>query len=281
MAGRTEPDAARTQTDASPPCSPAALAAAGLRADTLIHRGSVVEVWLGSAAGEAAAIKLPTRPLSEDAGAAALLRREYRMLRRLGDPRTPRVLSFADGRGCRALALEYLPGGDLVPLAGAPARHWIGAARDVLGVLAAIHARGYVHGDVKARNVLLDAAGDARLADFGSVQPVGRPLPRGGGTAAHAPRGFALSYAMPAGDVYAFAVLVYELMSGRLPFGVEPGAVPAPPPWPLGAGGEADALAPLAERVVATLTAPSPAAAGTLMDFADVIESVHGRTVGG
>src|SRR5262249_20221640 len=120
--------------------------------------------------------------------------------------------------GVCALALEYLPGGDLVALAGAHPRHWLWAARDVHAALEHVHACGYAHRDVKARNVLFDADGRARLIDFASALPLGARATNGGTTAAHrsAARTATVS---SADDTYAFAVLLYELVAGRLPYG--------------------------------------------------------------
>ena len=59
----------------------------------------------------------------------------------------------------------------LVSLAGGPARHWLGAALTLARTLEFVHDRGVVHGDVKARNVLFDAADRMRLADFAAALP--------------------------------------------------------------------------------------------------------------
>ena len=65
---------------------------------------------------------------------------------------------------------EYLPGGDIGRLRGRP---WTLIARRLLPVidaLAQLHAAGWVHGDVKSTNVLLDADGLPRLVDLGSAR---------------------------------------------------------------------------------------------------------------
>jgi serine/threonine-protein kinase len=107
-----------------------------------------------------------------------------------------------------------------VSLAGAPFRNWANALAEVADALTFLHAHSVVHRDVKARNVLIDSAGHARLIDFGSAAATGSPRTLGSTTAEH--RYSDAGIVSPADDVFAFAVLLYELMAGRLPFGAEP-----------------------------------------------------------
>ncbi|MBN1238528.1 MAG: protein kinase family protein [Gammaproteobacteria bacterium] len=244
----------------------------------LLHAGDVIDVWRAELPGRRlVALKAVKARWLKHGGAAALLRREHRLLETLRDPRIVEpVLCNEDSGGC-VLALEYLEGGDLVPLAGAAPRHWLYALLDVVLALERVHGAGFVHGDVKARNVLFASPERAKLIDFGSATACGEPLGRGGRTAAHVPRdprlaarlaGDAAS-ASPALDVYALAVLAYELIAGRLPAGDTIGP-------PLAAAARAaPAVAPLSERVLATLQAEEPADIGTLRAFRDVIESVR------
>ena len=81
-----------------------------------------------------------------------------------------------------------------------------------------VHGRGFVHGDVKTANVLLDADGGARLVDFGSAQPIGGRLPTAGSPYSISPERLEGAPATPADDVYAFGVMLYELVSGHPPF---------------------------------------------------------------
>jgi len=275
QAGRTEPEAAAAAQFHQ--WRGGAVLPAGMRLDARIHSGAVFEVWRGRLPdGTACAIKLPRRRHRNHPGAAAWLRREHDVLAACRHPHIVRRLGLVERDACNALAMEYLPGGDLVSLAGSPPRHWARAALEVVSALDAVHRQGYVHGDVKARNVLFDSAGRAKLADFGSALRIGRPLPAGGRTRAHEPLRFALARAEPAGDVYALAVLLYELMSGRLPYGAEPAApTEAVPGWPPPGRNAPRALAALGARVVQALGAAGPADIGTLMEFADVLESVH------
>jgi tRNA A-37 threonylcarbamoyl transferase component Bud32 len=98
-------------------------------------------------------------------------------------------------------------------------------AGQVLSVLAAAHAADIVHRDVKPANILIGADGETRLADFGiakrfdeldaSVTSVGMVI----GTPRYlAPEQALGSPATPASDVYAMGVVMFEMLTGRLPF---------------------------------------------------------------
>ena len=187
---------------------------------------SVVDVWCATIDdSDLCVVKLPAERWSGHGGAARLVEREAAFLRRAahaGVVQSVALLPMETGPG---LVTEFLPGGDLVSLAGSHPRHWAGFVRDVVRALAHVHGRGIVHGDVKPRNVLVDDDGRARLIDFGIACEVGATRRAGGGTAAY--RNAAQRRGAPAGtgdDIHALAVMIYELLCGRLPFGLDPDA---------------------------------------------------------
>ena len=105
-------------------------------------------------------------------------------------------------------------------------------AADVAAGLAAAHARGVVHRDVKPENVLLDAdSGTARLTDFGIARIIDGPrrtrATRIVGTPDYlAPEVIEGCLPGPAVDIYALGTLIFELLTGWTPFGGgHPGAV--------------------------------------------------------
>ncbi len=291
----------------------------GLRLLAPLHRGRYVDVWraevpprearprpgdgpLGAArpvvpASRTVAVKTAAAAVAGHPGTAAWLRREHRVLAALGHAHVVEVLGLLEPAPGPMLVLDYLEGGDLVPLLGAAPRHWLGAAAQVGAALRHVHARGFVHGDVTPRNVLFRAPADespgaAVLADFGSALPIGAARRTAPGTAAYRPLRYAADRAAPEDDVYGFAVLLYQLLSGRLPYGPRPDrARGAGPPRPLvpqlpALGTErhaerqrrpqgVEALEALIARIMAALTATEPVAVGTLTEFCDVIESVR------
>jgi serine/threonine protein kinase len=163
-------------------------------------------------AGNEAALKVLHRRADD------YLRHEHEALRRFRHPNVVHPVGIVEGCGDSALALEYLPGGDLVALLASP-RDCAPVLRDVLAVAMHLHARGFAHCDLKARNVMFAADGATRLIDFGSVRPLDAALRRSVATAACTPaRGVTSGRAA---DCFAFGVLVYECLTGSLPFGVD------------------------------------------------------------
>lgn len=264
------------------PCAEA-LADYGVHLDASLHSGSVADVWRATLpTGEQVAVKLLKRRWLNHPGAIELIRREHRTLSAMRHPNIVRAVDLFESSGCRALATEYLACGDLVSLAGSAPEHWVDAALSVVSALEHVHVRGYVHGDVKARNVLFDANDRAKLIDFGSALPLAAPLSRGREAPNHVSRrpGSAQgpvvdgASAGPETDIYALAVLLYELLSGRLP-PAHDGVADALRPRLERLAARSKTLLALGDCVIATLEASDAAAVGTLMQFGNVLESVR------
>lgn len=162
---------------------------------------------------------------------------------------------------------EYLPGGEIGRLRG---RAWTLIARRLLPVaevLAALHEAGWVHGDVKSANVLLDGDGLARLADFGSARRMGATQGVGASPYSTSPERLDGAPAAPADDIYAFGVLLYELVSGHPPFypDITPERVRGETPAPL--TGRPPPPAALGELVARCLAKPPAERPPTLRDL--------------
>jgi serine/threonine protein kinase len=243
--------------------------AGGWRPVAVCGRGGTAEVWQAQAPdGREAALKRLQPALRRHASARDRLRGEFALLRAVASPALVTPLELVEYDDGPALALEYLPNGDLVSLLGAPAQHWLAALRAVVAAVTDLHAHGFAHGDLKARNVLFARDRSARLVDLTSAQSVDAPAVRS--TAAYSLPAAVRATARTA-DCFALAVLLHELATGQLPYGARGpsrlGEAPAP----------AAASDPLAARLAAAAK-PMLTAGGGLVQglsyFADVIESV-------
>jgi tRNA A-37 threonylcarbamoyl transferase component Bud32 len=124
------------------------------------------------------------------------------------------------------LVLEYLPGGTLAEVLASQGRlsppHARRLALEILSALDAAHRAGIVHRDVKPANIFFDAAGNAKLADFGAAHLVdfgGTQTAGFIGTLAYlSPEQISGAPIGPAADLYGLAVTLFEALTGRLPF---------------------------------------------------------------
>jgi len=261
-----------------PAWSPDSIVGARLRLERLCAIGRRTEVWQATTpSGELVAVKRLKPNWMDRDGAAELIRREYALLAGFEHPHILATHALIDGPDSIAIVSEYLSGGDLVSLVGAEPSHWIEAARGALLALQALHSKGYVHRDVKARNLMFDTDNRVRLIDFGSAAQIGGTSSGHGTTPAHRRLpAHAIVVNDNEDDLFAFAVLLYELMSGRLPYGATPSARRSKPPNPP-LKAELTNNGPLRRLENLVLTALAPQAQysiGSLSTFLDVIESV-------
>jgi len=253
----------------------------GYRLESLISVGSITDVWRAQTqSGSKLAIKTLKSDVVGRPDAAAVIRHEYAVLAKLQHPNIVALDGLIDNKADVALVLRYLDGGDLVSLAGFHPRHWIGATCDLAVALAFMHERRFVHRDIKARNVLFDSQDTASLIDFGSAARIDTIRTASGMTAAHR-RNWLLDHpANVEDDMFAFAVLLYELMSGRLPHGPAPSSSTQAREPGLPLGGEPPGDTELAALQDLVLLALSPSADDSILSlsrFLNVIKSLHRR----
>ncbi len=174
------------------------------------------------------------------------LKLEAEAAARLTHPGIVTVYEAGECEGQPWLAMQYVPGGTLSHHSGKSPAHPAWAARLVADVSRAVHyahQHGVLHRDLKPGNILLSADGHPLVADFGlarfmeqeqNLTLTGRSV---GSPAYMSPESFK-GEASTARDVYALGVILYQLLTGRLPFSAsDPAALvrhctedePAPP----------------------------------------------------
>src|SRR5690606_16078329 len=102
-----------------------------------------------------------------------------------------------------------------------PADEALALLADVARVLAFAHADGLVHRDLKPENVVVEASGRVKLVDFGLAAFVAGDAPLAAGTPGYRDPTIPGAAADPRADVYAFGVLAFESLRGRLPIAGE------------------------------------------------------------
>jgi serine/threonine protein kinase/DNA-binding CsgD family transcriptional regulator len=165
----------------------------------------------------------------------ARILQEARTVAQLSHPNIAAIYEVGQEQGWEYLVLEYVPGGDLRRLlrqrgGRLTIAEALSLTGSILQALAYAHEQGVVHRDLKPENILLTAAGQVKVADFSLArgEQEARMMPDGmitGTVAYRSPecqRGAAIG---PLADLYSLGVVLYELLTARLPFEGENRAV--------------------------------------------------------
>jgi hypothetical protein len=200
-----------------------------------VGSGAVGEVWTVTAAadGRTLAAKVLRPEHADDPSLVERFVRERSVLLALQDPHIVMVRDMVVEGPRLAIIMDYVPGGSLRDAlqqeAGAlRPEDALNVTAEVFDALAAAHARGVTHRDIKPDNVLLArpwserGQGDVRVSDFGIADVVGERIRQTTGLIGTPqympPELISQGRSGPPGDVYSAGVLLYELLAGRTPF---------------------------------------------------------------
>jgi Tol biopolymer transport system component len=193
--------------------------------DTKLHRDAAIKV-------------LPTA-FAQEEGGVARLRREAQVLASLNHPHVASIYGLEETNGALALALELVEGEDLAQRLARgpiPVEEATSYARQLIDGLEAAHEKGIVHRDLKPANIKITRDGVVKILDFGLAKayegdavlsgsgPSQSPTMAHQGTEAGVILGSA-AYMSPEQargkpldkrtDIWAFGVVLYEMLSGR------------------------------------------------------------------
>jgi eukaryotic-like serine/threonine-protein kinase len=188
----------------------------------LVGEGAMGQVYLAqdTTLGRRVALKLIKRSAMEGDAALRFLE-EARTTASFNHPHIVTLHAFGDHEGRPYLALEYLDGESLrVRLAAGPLpmREALRCARAIAEAIAEAHRHGLVHADLKPENVMIPRDGRVRVVDFGLAKHAGSAGTTASGTAAYmSPERWRDSAPSVAMDIWAFGILLHELIAGRRP----------------------------------------------------------------
>ncbi|MGQ5259519.1 protein kinase domain-containing protein [Micromonospora sp. ZYX-F-536] len=194
--------------------------------------GGMSVVWRGydEVLGRQVAVKVLASRLASDRAFRHRIRIEAQAAARLCHPNITNVYDYGEsqqvGLTVPYVVMELVDGGSLASRLGRegrlPWREAVTIGAEVSSALATAHARGVVHRDVTPGNVMLTSTG-VKVVDFGISALVGESEkgPDGAllGTPAYlAPERLDNGQVSPATDVYAVGLLLYRMLTGRLPW---------------------------------------------------------------
>ncbi len=200
-----------------------------------LHSGRLSTLYaaLDSETGQHVALKFPSPRHADDAAFVDYFLREEWLGRRIDSPHIVKTITLPPGRRSALYSVMVLHSGETLAARikrknGLPVQETLSLARQILTGLDHLHRKGVIHRDVKPENILIDTEHRVRLLDLGvsriermdtsskSLTPVGTP-------SYTAPEVIAGQEADERADVYSAAVTMYEMLTGKYPYGeIEP-----------------------------------------------------------
>jgi len=195
--------------------------------------GGMADVYLAhdDVLGRDVALKVMNGRYAHDDEFVERFRREAQSAAALSHPNIVSIYDRGESEdGTYYIAMEYLPGGtlkDCIMRRGAlPPRTAAAVALQIAEALQVAHRAGVVHRDIKSHNVLITASGDVKVGDFGIARAAtSSTMTRTGsilGTAHYISPEQAMGEPVgPQSDLYSLGIVLYEMLTGRLPYDAE------------------------------------------------------------
>jgi eukaryotic-like serine/threonine-protein kinase len=193
-----------------------------------IGSGGMADVYLAEdeVLGRRVAIKILNERHAGDDQFIERFRREAQSAASLSHPNVVAIYDRGEAEGTYYIAMELLDGRNIKELivarGPAPPRIVVEYARQILAALAYSHRHGIVHRDIKPHNVVVDGDGRVKVTDFGIARGASTQMTEAGsivGTAQYLSPEQARGEAVDArSDLYSLGVVMYELLTGSVPF---------------------------------------------------------------
>jgi serine/threonine protein kinase/Flp pilus assembly protein TadD len=188
--------------------------------------GRVYKV-LDTKLNEKVALKLLKPEIASDRETIERFGNELKLARKISQRHVCRVFDLGKAEGAHYLTMEYVPGQDLKGLIRQAGQLTVGKAisisKEICEGLAEAHRLGVVHRDLKPSNIMIDHEGNVRIMDFGIARSLkGRDTTGMGvlvGTPEYmSPEQVEGKEADQRSDIYSLGIVLYEMLTGHVPF---------------------------------------------------------------
>ena len=196
------------------------------RLERRLGSGGMADVWLAedTELGRPIALKVLHDRFAQDSQFVERFRREAAAAAGLMHPNVVGVFDRGEVDGTYYIAMEYVEGSSLKELIdrGLNVAQAVEITRQILAAERFAHEHGIVHRDIKPQNVIVDPAGRVRVLDFGIARAGASEITQTGsvmGTAQYlSPEQAQGLDVAPSSDIYSTGVVLYEMLTGRVPF---------------------------------------------------------------
>jgi tetratricopeptide (TPR) repeat protein len=179
---------------------------------------------------EEVAIKLIRPDIAEDKRTLERFVNEIKLAHKISHRNIGKMYHLSEDQGLHYITMEYVPGEDLKSFIRRSRRldiaTTVAIAKQVCSGLSEAHEAGIVHRDLKPGNIMIDKEGNAKILDFGIARAVGTQGVTAEGSVIGTPE-----YMSPEqvegkdsdrrSDIYSFGVIMFEMVTGKLPFAAD------------------------------------------------------------
>jgi len=177
---------------------------------------------------EKVALKLLNPEIASDEETIKRFRNELKLARTISHKNVCRMYDLGQQEGAYYITMEYVAGENLKSFIRRSGQltvdKAIGVAAEICDGLAEAHRLGVVHRDLKPQNIMIDLEGNARIMDFGIARSLTAAGVTGPGVIIGTPEYMSPEQvqgeaADQRSDIYAVGVILFEMLTGRVPFG--------------------------------------------------------------
>jgi len=195
----------------------------------VLGKGGMGKVYraLDKKLNEEVALKLIKPEIASDKKTLERFNNELKIARKVAHKNVGRMYELMEEKGTHFITMEYVPGQDLRGLIRQTGQLTVGTAvsiaKQMCEGLTEAHRLGVIHRDLKPQNIMIDKEGNARIMDFGIARSLRAKGITGAGVMVGTPEYMSPEQAEvkevdQRSDIYSLGVILYEMVTGRVPF---------------------------------------------------------------